>query len=98
MVTIFSTGKAGNQEIKNISDSKIKDFDDSLHTVMLSLSKEWLLTVKVHQSLLQLKFKIVRQRKMQKNSFSIANSPLVKTAIAGEDPNWENNDAIGKAG
>ena len=39
MVTIFSTGKAGNQEIKNISDSKIKDFDDSLHTVMLSLSK-----------------------------------------------------------
>ncbi len=25
---------------------------------------------------------------MQKNSFSIANSPLVKTAISGEDPNW----------
>ena len=23
-----------------------------------------------------------------KNAFSIANSPLVKTAIAGEDPNW----------
>ena len=27
-------------------------------------------------------------RKMQKIAFSIANSPLVKTAIAGEDPNW----------
>ena len=25
---------------------------------------------------------------MQKIAFSIANSPLVKTAIAGEDPNW----------
>ena len=25
---------------------------------------------------------------MQKNCFSIANSPLVKTAINGEDPNW----------
>ena len=25
---------------------------------------------------------------MQKNCFSIGNSPLVKTAIAGEDPNW----------
>ena len=26
---------------------------------------------------------------MQKIGFSIANSPLVKTALAGEDPNWE---------
>ena len=26
--------------------------------------------------------------KMQKIAFSIANSALVKTAIAGEDPNW----------
>ena len=25
---------------------------------------------------------------VQKNSFSVANSPLVKTAVAGEDPNW----------
>ena len=27
-------------------------------------------------------------RKCEKNCFSIANSPLVKTAVAGEDPNW----------
>ena len=32
-------------------------------------------------------------------AFSIANSPLVKTAIAGEDPNWGRIVmAIGKAG
>ena len=37
---------------------------------------------------------------MQKKiAFSIANSPLVKTAIAGEDPNWGRIImAIGKAG
>ena len=44
---------------------------------------------KVHQNLLQLKLKTAKQRKMQKKyAFSIANSPLVKTALAGEDPNW----------
>ena len=35
----------------------------------------------------------------KKIAFSIANSPLVKTAIAGEDPNWGRIlMAIGKAG
>ena len=35
----------------------------------------------------------------KKIAFSIANSPLVKTAIAGEDPNWGRVImAIGKAG
>ena len=28
------------------------------------------------------------QEEAKKVAFSIANSPLVKTAIAGEDPNW----------
>ena len=35
----------------------------------------------------------------KKIAFSIANSPLVKSAIAGEDPNWGRIVmAIGKAG
>ncbi len=38
-------------------------------------------------------------RRCKKIGFSIANSPLVKTAIAGEDPNWGRIVmAIGKAG
>ena len=28
------------------------------------------------------------EQEAKKIAFSIANSPLVKTAIAGEDPNW----------
>ena len=36
---------------------------------------------------------------MHISAFSVANSPLVKTAIAGEDPNWGRIImAIGKAG
>ena len=38
------------------------------------------------------------QEEAKKIAFSIANSPLVKTAIAGEDPNWGRIImAIGKA-
>ena len=33
-------------------------------------------------------FKARSSQSAKKIAFSIANSPLVKTAIAGEDPNW----------
>ena len=35
MVTIFSTGKIKNTNIKNINDEKIKEFDKALHSVLL---------------------------------------------------------------
>ena len=100
MVTIFSTGKAGNQEIKNISDSKIKDFDDSLHTVMLSLSKRVVADGEGASKFITIKVQNCKtEEDAKKIGFSIANSPLVKTAIAGEDPNWGRiMMAIGKAG
>ena len=44
--------------------------------------------VKVPQSLFQYQSKMQKMKMMQKIAFSIANSPLVKTAFAGEDPNW----------
>ena len=39
MVSIFSTGKIKNSIIKNITDKKIKNFDNALHTVLLNLAK-----------------------------------------------------------
>ena len=55
---------------------------------------------KAHQNLSQLKLTIAKQKMMLKKlHFLFANSPLVKTAIAGEDPNWGRIImAIGKAG
>ena len=39
MVSIFSTGKVKNSNIKNINDKKIKDFDKALHVSFLNLAK-----------------------------------------------------------
>ena len=99
MVTIFSTGHARNSKIRNLSDPKIKDFDNSLHSVLLSLAKRIaadgegaskFITINVSGS--------KTQEDAKKIAFSIANSPLVKTAIAGQDPNWGRIVmAIGKA-
>ena len=99
MVSIFSTAKVKNSIIKNINDPKIKDFDNCLHSVLLNLAKRIaadgegaskFVTVNVNYS--------KTQEEAKKIAFSIANSPLVKTAIAGQDPNWGRIImAIGKA-
>ena len=39
MLSIFSTGKANNPKILNITDSKLIDFDQALNNVMLNLAK-----------------------------------------------------------
>ena len=100
MVTIFSTGKAKHSKINNISDEKIQEFDLSLNKVLLNLAKRV-----VSDGEGASKFIIIRvencktDNDAKKIAFSIANSPLVKTAIAGEDPNWGRIImAIGKAG
>ena len=100
MVSIFSTGKVKNTTIKNINDKKIKFFDRALHSVLLNLSKRIVadgegatkfITVNVIKS--------KNEKDAKKIAFSIANSNLVKTAIAGEDPNWGRVImAIGKSG
>ncbi len=99
MVSIFSTAKAKNYLIKNINDSKLINFDKALHNVLLNLAKRIasdgegaskFITVNVNNS------KTLEEAKTI--AFSIANSPLVKTAIGGEDPNWGRIVmAIGKA-
>ena len=89
MVTIFSTCKVKHVKINNISDKKIKNFEESLNKVLLNLAKRIVadgegaskfITINVSNS--------KSEQDAKKIAFSIANSPLVKTAIAGEDPNW----------
>ena len=99
MVSIFSTGKADHIKIKNSNDKNLKNFNDSLNKVLLNLAKRVVadgegaskfITVSVSDAKTELDAKNI--------AFSIANSPLVKTAIAGEDPNWGRVVmAIGKA-
>ena len=100
MVTIFSTNKAPNKKIANINDKKLEEFDQSLNEVLLNLAKRVVadgegaskfVTINVNNC--------SSETDAKKIGFSIANSALVKTAIAGEDPNWGRIImAIGKSG
>ncbi len=100
MLTIFSTGKAHNKEIKNFKDPKIKQFVKSVHQVMLNLAKRVVSDGEGATKFITINCQNSKSEKDAKNiCFSIANSPLVKTAITGEDPNWGRIAmAIGKSG
>ena len=85
----FQLRRQKNSIINNINDKKIVSFDRALHSVLLNLSKRIVadgegaskfITVNVVKS--------KNDKDAKKIAFSIANSKLVKTAIAGEDPNW----------
>ena len=99
MVSVFSTGKVKNIKIKNINDKKLKNFDDALHSVLLNLAKRIAADGEGASKFITIQVKNSKtQEDAKKISFSIANSPLVKTAIAGRDPNWGRIVmAIGKA-
>ena len=99
MVSFFSTKKIKHAKIKNANDEKLKDFDKSLHSVLLNLSKR--IAADGEGSSKFISINVINAKTFfdaKKVAFSIANSPLVKTAIAGEDPNWGRIImAIGKA-
>ena len=89
MVSIFSTGKLKNSVISNANDKRIADFDRALHAVLLNLSKRIVDDGEGASKFITIDVtKAKTESDAKKIAFSIANSPLVKTAIAGNDPNW----------
>jgi len=100
MVAIFATGKAKNSKIYNVLDPKLLDFEKALHRLALNLSKQIVVDGEGAKKFITVNIAGARSSTMAKNiGFSIANSPLVKTAIAGEDPNWGRIImAVGKSG
>ncbi len=100
MITIFSTGKIKHSKITNINDEKIKEFDKALNKVLLNLAKRVVADGEGASKFIKINVNNLKiENDAKKIAFSIANSPLVKTAIAGEDPNWGRIVmAVGKAG
>ena len=100
MATIFATNKVKNSLVKSIKDKKIRNFDNALHNVLLNLAKRVVSDGEGASKFVTVNVKKCKNEiDAKKIAFSIANSPLVKTAIAGEDPNWGRIImAIGKAG
>ncbi len=89
MVSIFATGTAKNTKIYNVLDPKLQDFEKALHRLCLNLAKQIVVDGEGAKKFITVNVIGARSSSMARNiGFSIANSPLVKTAIAGEDPNW----------
>jgi len=89
MVAIFATGKVKTGKFYNVLDPKLKDFEIALQKVLLNLAKQIVRDGEGAKKFVTVKVINARSFNMAKNiAFSVANSPLVKTAMAAEDPNW----------
>ena len=89
MVAIFATNKVKTGKIYNILDPKLKDFESALQRLLMNLAKQIVSDGEGAKKFVTVKVVNARSQHMAKNiAFSIANSPLFKTAMAGEDPNW----------
>ena len=97
---IFATAKAGNPRIARAADPKLKDFKRALQAVLANLSEQIARDGEGARKLVEIVVEgAVSKASARKIAMSIANSPLVKTAIAGEDANWGRVVmAVGKAG
>jgi glutamate N-acetyltransferase/amino-acid N-acetyltransferase len=97
---LFATGKAGGPKIAKASDRRLREFRRALHRVLADLSEQIARDGEGARKLVRIKVKgAVSKTSARRIALSIANSPLVKTAIAGEDANWGRVVmAVGKAG
>jgi glutamate N-acetyltransferase/amino-acid N-acetyltransferase len=97
---MFATGKAGISCIARAADPRLKDFKKALHAVLANLSEQVARDGEGARKLVEVVVEgAVSKASARRIAMSIANSPLVKTAIAGEDANWGRVVmAVGKAG
>ncbi len=100
-VLLFATGAAGAvKDLKSAADARLKPFAKALDALCLDLALQVARDGEGAEKLIEIKITGAESDKAaHKIGMTIANSPLVKTAIAGEDANWGRIVmAIGKAG
>ena len=97
---LFATGQVHHARVEDAKDKRLADFRAKLNDLLLDLAQQV-----VRDGEGATKFVEVRvagaagNRAARRVAMAIANSPLVKTAIAGEDANWGRIVmAVGKAG
>ena len=96
---LFATGKAG-PRVSRASDPRLRAFKQALHEVLANLSEQVARDGEGARKLIEIVVEGAKSNTSARRiAMSIANSPLVKTAIAGEDANWGRVVmAVGKAG
>tara|TARA_Y100001970_G_scaffold196404_1_gene238808 strand:- start:7378 stop:8631 length:1254 start_codon:yes stop_codon:yes gene_type:complete len=89
MVSIFSTRAIKIGQNLSLNDKIVQKFELSLKKLCLNLAQQIVVDGEGAKKFLTVK--VINAKSLgsaKKIAFSIANSPLVKTAVAGEDPNW----------
>ena len=97
---LFATGLADNPAVDDVNDPALAEFTLALNDLLLELA---LLVVRDGEGATkQIRVEVTgadSNLSAHRIALSIANSPLVKTAIAGEDANWGRVVmAVGKSG
>jgi glutamate N-acetyltransferase / amino-acid N-acetyltransferase len=97
---MFATGQAGHRLVAAPGDPRLRDFVDKLDDLLIDLAKQLARDGEGATKFVEIRLKGAADNKAARRiAMSIANSPLVKTAIAGEDANWGRIVmAVGKAG
>jgi glutamate N-acetyltransferase/amino-acid N-acetyltransferase len=96
----FATCRAGNNIITDASSPEAKDFREKLESLLLELAHLVVKDGEGASKFITIKVTGAEDKRAAKViGMAIANSPLVKTAIAGEDANWGRLVmAVGKSG
>jgi len=99
-VLMFATGAAGNADISDAADPALDAFRVALDDLCIDLAKQVVRDGEGASKFITVNVRGAENDQAAKRvALSIANSPLVKTAIAGEDANWGRVVmAVGKAG
>ncbi|MCS6921105.1 MAG: bifunctional glutamate N-acetyltransferase/amino-acid acetyltransferase ArgJ [Elioraea sp.] len=99
-VLLFATGQAKHPRVPAQGGPLLRDFARALNEVLQELALAVVRDGEGAQKLIRIDVSgAVSPRSAKRVALAIANSPLVKTAIAGEDANWGRIVmAVGKAG
>ena len=86
---LFATGASGAPKISRVGDRRLADFRDKLEQVMLDLAHQLVRDGEGARKFVKVTVTGAQSpHSARRIARSIAESPLVKTAIAGEDANW----------
>jgi glutamate N-acetyltransferase/amino-acid N-acetyltransferase len=97
---MFATNTAKHAQITKADDPRLNAFRDALEALLIDLAQQVARDGEGATKFVEIRLTgAADNRAARRIALSIANSPLVKTAIAGEDANWGRIvAAVGKAG
>jgi glutamate N-acetyltransferase/amino-acid N-acetyltransferase len=86
---VLAGGSAGNRPLTDIGSSGSRAFGEALSAVLLDLSKQVVMDAEGATKLVEIEIRGAKDRESARQvAFTVANSPLVKTAFFGQDANW----------